>query len=313
MVGDLPFKVAFLALAVAVLLDRWLGEPPLAWHPVVWMGTLLTALTPWVLGPSPVKAFARGSTGWALGAVVSVGAALAVQICAIRWLPWWASGAVIGIALKPLFSWRMLLHESLQVETVLGRDGLEAARKQCARIVSRDTSELQAVELRESALESAAENFNDSVVSVWVWFLVAGLPGAALWRWANTADAMWGKRGQWEYAGKTAAHIDDVLGWIGARVSGLLIVLAGLLQGRRIAWWRWIEEARKTPSPNGGWPMAAIALTCGIRLTKPGVYVLNAEGAAIERTVFLKATGQLTLAYWLSVGAMAGALYGVLR
>jgi adenosylcobinamide-phosphate synthase len=132
-------------------------------------------------------------------------------------------------------------------------------------------------------MESLAENLNDSVVAPIFWFVLFGLPGAAIYRFANTADAMWGYRGlrngvNWEWAGKWAARADDVLSWLPARITALLIKL--LSQGVDLA--KLGLEARKTPSPNSGWPMAAMALALGVRLQKPGVYVLNPSGTPPE-------------------------------
>jgi adenosylcobinamide-phosphate synthase len=109
--------------------------------------------------------------------------------------------------------------------------------------------------------------------------VLLGLPGAAVYRFANTADAMWGYLGlrngrDWTWAGKWAARADDALSWLPARITALL--LHGLA---RTPGWRMLQrEARRTPSPNSGWPMAAMALRLGVRLGKPGVYVLNADG-----------------------------------
>jgi adenosylcobinamide-phosphate synthase len=133
--------------------------------------------------------------------------------------------------------------------------------------------------VRESAIESLAENLNDSVVAPRFWFVLLGLPGAALYRFANTADAMWGYPGSrggrfWQWAGKWAARADDVLSWVPARITAAL--LAAVHGG--LHWQRLAQEARKTPSPNSGWPMAAMALALGVRLAKPGVYVLHPAG-----------------------------------
>ncbi|MFX6477158.1 cobalamin biosynthesis protein, partial [Acinetobacter baumannii] len=88
-----------------------------------------------------------------------------------------------------------MLHDEVQaVEVALGQS-LPAGRAQLARLVSRDVSALTAVQVRESAIESLAENLNDSVVAPLFWFALLGLPGAALYRLANTADAMWGYPG----------------------------------------------------------------------------------------------------------------------
>jgi len=94
---------------------------------------------------------------------------------------------------------------------------------------------------------------------------------------------MWGYRGlrlgvNWEWAGKWAARADDVLSWLPARITALLLKLLGQgVEYRTLG-----VEARKTPSPNSGWPMAAMALALGVRLQKPGVYVLNPSGRPTE-------------------------------
>lgn len=125
---------------------------------------------------------------------------------------------------------------------------------------------------RESALESLAENLNDSLVAPLFWFVLLGLPGAALYRFANTADALWGYRGRWEWAGKFAAKADDLLNYIPARITGLLLC------GFGCSWKTLSREAHKTPSPNSGWPMTAMPLLLDVRLSKPGVYVLHPKG-----------------------------------
>jgi adenosylcobinamide-phosphate synthase len=116
------------------------------------------------------------------------------------------------------------------------------------------------------------------VVAPLFWFVLMGLPGAALFRFANTADAMWGYRGVYqgqncEWAGKWAARADDVLCWLPARITGVVLLAAAPQRWRQLR-----REAASTPSPNSGWPMAAMALALGLALHKPGVYALNASG-----------------------------------
>lgn len=269
------------ALWIALLIDHVLGEPPVRWHPVVWMGNYLG----WIgkrIAPVGVLAaravpFVAGALAWCIGAAIVGGVAFAVQR-ALWMLPLWATAIGLGLALKPLLAWRMLRTEVLAVDAALGVS-LDAGRTQLARLVSRDVRQLSEAEVRESAIESLAENLNDSVVAPIFWFLLLGLPGAAVYRFANTADAMWGYLGlrhgrDWTWAGKWTARADDVLSWAPARITALL--LHGLV---RTPGWRVLQrEARRTPSPNSGWPMAAMALRLGVRLGKPGVYVLNAEG-----------------------------------
>lgn len=308
------------ALWIALLVDHALGEPPARWHPVVWIGHYLGAVGRRIapLGRSTVRAapFAGGALAWCLGAVVVGGVAFGVAH-ALRMLPFWATAIGLGLLLKPLLAWRMLRSEVMAVDAALGVS-LDAGRAQLARLVSRDVQALSASEIRESAIESLAENLNDSVVAPIFWFLLLGLPGAAVYRFANTADAMWGYLGlrndrDWTWAGKWSARADDALSWLPARITALL--LHGLA---RSSGWRVLRrEARRTPSPNSGWPMAAMALRLGVRLGKPGVYVLNADGRAPQsddmartarlggqavRAAVVLATGAFFLAAWAVIG-----------
>ena len=276
-----------LALLVALGVDHWLGEPPVRWHPVVWMGKALERLTPWVLPGAPLvgghsrdfKAFGRGALVWiALAALVLI-ASWTAQWSLLQ-LPVWLASLLLGLALKPLLAWRMLRTEVQAVEVAL-QGSLEQGRERLRWLVSRDVTQLTESQVRESAIESLAENLNDSVVAPVFWFLLLGLPGAALYRFANTADAMWGYKGvyqgrNWEWAGKWAARADDVLSWLPARLTAAALALAaGGLAPRVLR-----REARRTPSPNSGWPMAAMALGLGVCLHKPGVYALNGAGRA---------------------------------
>ncbi|SFM46353.1 adenosylcobinamide-phosphate synthase CbiB [Variovorax sp. OV329] len=284
MAGSAGLAVA--ALWLALVVDRLLGEPPARWHPVVWMGHYL-GFTGRRIAPqaeSPLGAdFGRlvaGALAWGFGAAVVTGLAFALQYAAWQ-MPWWASVPFTALLLKPLLAWRMLRMEVLSVERALA-ESLDAGREQLSYLVSRDVTRLDESQVRESAIESLAENLNDSLVAPLFWFAVAGLPGAALYRFANTADAMWGYHGVrngrvWEWAGKFAARADDLLSWIPARISALLLALAAMEwpTGLRM-------EARRTPSPNSGWPMAAMALLLDVRLGKPDFYVLHRVGRNVR-------------------------------
>lgn len=286
----MPFPIldaaaAAVALLLALSIDRWWGEPPAALHPVVWMGRALGAC-----GARVAPAQATGRDLWSFWLAAIAWCALAaivlvvfgvLQWTAVAHLPAWGAALALGLLLKPLLAWRMLRREVLAVEAALG-ESLEAGRARLAWLVSRDVRQLDEAQVRESAVESLAENLSDSVVAPLFWFVLLGLPGAALYRFANTADAMWGypdMRGGrcWQWAGKWAARADDALSWLPARLTALLLWLAA--RGG-VRWCALRALARATPSPNGGWPMGAMALALGVRLSKPGVYVLNAAGRA---------------------------------
>jgi len=272
------------AVLVALVLDRAFGEPPVRLHPVVAMGHYLGAVGRRVSRPSgavprPGAEFWWGALGWCVGAAL---------VAALAWSVGWAmedlhplvQTALLGILLKPMLSWRMLRDEVRAVEAALA-ESLDAGRRRVGWLVSRDVTALSETQVREAAVSTLAENLNDSVVAPLFWFAVAGLPGAALYRFANTADAMWGYQGErggrdWTWAGKWAARVDDTLSWLPARLTALLIALPTVGRG----WSAMVANAGRTPSPNGGWPMGALAVGLGIRLGKPGVYELNVQGRA---------------------------------
>lgn len=298
------------AILLAFGIDHYLGEPAARWHPVVWMGRYLgwagrhlQRFTRQALNHgSDYKAFILGALAWSVGAAVVCVAAWALQKGllalpdALGPIPGGVLAALLlGLALKPMLAWAMLRSEVLAVEAALSPEqggSLAAGRERLSWLVSRDVTHLTETQVRESAIESLAENLNDSVVAPIFWFVLLGLPGAALYRFANTADAMWGYHGvykgrNWEWAGKWAARADDVLSWLPARLTALLLALLcrfqtndqdGPVAASFMA--RLRLEARRTPSPNSGWPMAAMALGLGVCLHKPGVYVLNAAGRA---------------------------------
>ena len=241
------------------------------------------------------------------GALVG-GLAVALQrlcVAAPALLGW----VLLGVLLKPMLAWRMLATEVQAVETALGQS-LAQGRERLAWLVSRDVHTLSEVAVRESALESLAENLNDSVVAPLFWFVLLGLPGAALYRFANTADAMWGYRGihrgrEWEWAGKWAARADDVLSWVPARLTaGLLALARGGLAWRTL--WR---EAQRTPSPNGGGPMAALALALDVTLRKPGVYALHDNGRLAQPDDTARALRLAARAGWLALVLGVGVIW----
>ena len=327
------------AVLVALGVDLAFGEPRARWHPVVWMGRYMNLVGPYmapkvastvastvaekvvIKASRPLNEFLRGCLGWSLGALlVLVAAALAngfvLQGDWLRQQPW-LQMLLLGVLLKPMLAWRMLRDEVLAVEQALA-ESLDAGRKRVGWLVSRDVSALEATQVREAALSTLAENLNDSVVAPLFWFAVAGLPGAALYRFANTADAMWGYPGErqgrhWAWAGKWTARVDDVLSWVPARLTAVLLGLP--------TFWRGMTEVMRhaglTPSPNGGWPMGALAVGLGIRLGKNGVYLLNPQGRvplATDTARALRLCGQVVavLALLAACGVAVALLDGSL-
>lgn len=267
-----------LGLLGAIALDEAFGEPANRWHPVAAIGSLLGA------GYEPFRHSSRGRQliggAAALGGVALLaggGAALIERLAPRRRR---LGAPVLALALKPAFAVRQLRQEALGVAEALERDRLPEARARLRALVSRPTSQLDASLVAAAAIESLAENLADSVVAPWLYYAALGLPGAAVYRVVNTADAMYGYRGELEWLGKAAARSDDVLNWLPSRATAMALVLAataglGLDAGRRgLRAWR--EEAGYTESPNAGQPMSVMAGCLGRRLEKQGQYVLGA-------------------------------------
>jgi adenosylcobinamide-phosphate synthase len=263
-------------VALALLLDLALGEPPTALHPTVWMGRWIGAARKRRRSRAPFSSLLEGAAWVAAGAAASAGAAWAAE----RLLP----GAARGALLKPALSLRALLSAGAEVERALaaGAEGLPEARRLLGwHLVSRDTSALSAGEVAGAAIESLAENLSDGLVAPLLAHRAGGLPAAYLYRFVNTADAMLGYRTpELEWFGKAAARADDALNWVPARLAALLLALAAPAGGGspiaalRVA----ARDAGRTASPNAGWPMAAVAGALGVCLTKRGVYALHPEG-----------------------------------
>jgi len=276
------------------------------------MGSYLRAVGARLPEYRPSVAFALGAAYWLAGALLVGVIALGCQRL-LQPLPWWLALIITGVLLKPLLALRVLLEEVRNVERAL-ITSLDEGRKTLARIVSRDTTCLDANEIRESALESLSENLSDSVVAPLFWFALLGLPGAAIYRFANTADAMWGYRGAWEWSGKFAARADDVLNLVPARITALLLLLVNKAGAN--AWRGLRREAALTTSPNSGWPMAALALTLNIRLRKPGVYILNRDGRAPTHddvSIALRRTAWGAWMFAIFVAALTTVLWPRLR
>jgi len=267
----------------ALAIDLLAGEPPAALHPTVGMGAWISRGKALRRATTPRKALVEGATVVAGGAALTGALAFAVDRV-LRLLPWPMRLVATGAALKPALSVRALLDAAAQVENALRAGRLQKARELLSwHLVSRDTSSLDACGVAAAAIESVAENFNDGLVAPLLANRVAGLGGAYVFRFVNTADAMLGYHTpELEWFGKAAARLDDALAFVPARCSALLIACAAVLTGDfamdalSVA----AADADVTASPNAGWPMAAMAGALGVRLEKHGHYRLNAPARA---------------------------------
>ena len=246
---------------IAVCLDVLLGEPR-RWHPLVGFGRLAEALerrlnTSTKL-QNPVTSRVRGA------------AALVITVC-----PWVLLTAVAArtpvlrhvVAVGSLYfalGHQSLRQHALRVHEALSQGNLIEARSSVGSMVSRDTGDMDTQAVATATVESVLENGNDAVFGALFWFLVAGAPGAVLYRLANTLDAMWGYRTpRFVYFGWAAARFDDLLNYVPARLTALTYALIG---STRTAWHCWREQAGAWESPNAGPVMASGAGALGLAL-----------------------------------------------
>jgi adenosylcobinamide-phosphate synthase len=190
-------------------------------------------------------------------------------------LPPWGGIAVLAYFLYTGLATRSLHQESLKVETALVKGDLDGARANLSMIVGRETSHLSLEEMRRAEIETVAENLADGVVAPMFFILLLGLPGLFFYKAANTMDSMVGYKNYW-YAqfGKVAARADDVLNFIPARLTALLMISTAAVLGLdwREAWQTLRRDRCKAASPNAGWPEAAVAGALGVRLGGPSTY-----------------------------------------
>ena len=293
---------AAVALVAAYALDRALGEPPNALHPVAWMGSVIARAKIWALRGSRVAQLGRGAF-IALAVPTAFSAAAYGVLRSARAFP--VIELLLTIALlKPTFAARSLREAAFAVRDALDRGDLAAARRALGSLCSRRADELGEQELVAATVESVAENTSDSVVAPLLFFACAGVPGAIFYRAVNTLDAMVGYRGPLEYTGKASARLDDLLNLVPARVTALLLLLAGALtgqdarEGARIL----ARDAHRTESPNAGWPMATMAGLLGVRLVKVDHYALGDARRPLVTADITTAWRVSSLASTLAVG-----------
>jgi len=297
-------------LLLALVIDILFGEPPRVIHPVVWMGKVISfwqrfapsehfacfhsRRLPLVIARSGATKQSHStqdrlreeSGGWPQLVYGAVTVLLTIFIFAsaayfllfyVGKISLMAYIITAALLLKSTFSFRELREIALEIKVLLASDNLKEARTKLPGLVSRETQALGKPALVSATVESVAENTCDSFVAPLFYFLLLGVPGAVAYRVVNTVDAMIGYHGEYEYLGKFAARLDDILNFVPARISGLLLVVAAYLcrRGGNRAWQVMFRDHSKTESPNAGWPMSAVAGALGVRLEKVNCYSLG--------------------------------------
>lgn len=270
----LAIEESMAVFLLAVAFDILIGEPPVRIHPVVWIGRLISFLRARA-GPTKVQGMLLAIT---VIAVSVLAAHLLVRAAGV--LP--VLPLLVGAYLfKSTFAIRCLLETSSNIGRMIEQD-IEVAKQMLPALVGRDTSSLRPAQASSAVIESLSENYVDSILSpIFYYILFAplglGLEAAIAFKAISTMDSMIGyKKPGLKELGYAGARLDDLANWIPARLSIILIALARP-RGARSAIRAALKYHSATPSPNSGWPMAAAAGSLGIRLEKPGQYILLEE------------------------------------
>jgi len=251
-------------LALALVLDAAVGEPRWVWsrlpHPAVLMGRAVDWIDRKFNHGDQRRT--RGMLSFSLLCTGALALGIVPQMLPFSWLIEIALVAIL-LAHKSLVSHVADVSRALRLSVADGRLAV-------ARIVGRDITDMGSSEISRAAIESAAENLSDAVIAPALWFLIAGLPGLLLYKLVNTADSMIGHRNQ-RYAefGWAAARFDDLMNWIPARLTALLIAL---ISASRAGHDEIRKDAELHRSPNAGWPEAAMARALDVALSGPRSY-----------------------------------------
>ena len=262
-----------LIIIVALLLDFIVGDPHWLPHPVVAMGRLIQFLDQ------------RLRHSWLNERLAGVLLLLVVVISSAG-TTWFLLNSLT--ALMPLAGWvatimlsatclaaRSLHKESARVTSALLAGDLPAARRYLSYIVGRDTEQLEEPEIWRAVVETVAENTSDGIIAPLFWLTIGGPVAAISYKAVSTLDSMVGyKNRRYLQMGWASARMDDLLNYVPARLSALLLVVSAPLAGCslsgavRIA----LRDRLKHPSPNSGHPEAAAAGALGVRLGGAACY-----------------------------------------
>nr|WP_225942099.1 adenosylcobinamide-phosphate synthase CbiB [Sporosarcina limicola] len=263
----------FIAIAIGFVLDRLIGDPPTWPHPVRWIGSFITKLTA-VLNKGRFRTLKGAIILFTTVFFVFI-AVFAIVIMAYQ------LHIVTGILIESLLiaaglSQKSLRDAALAVHDPLVAGDLPEARTKLSWIVGRDTEKLKANDIVRGTIETVSENTSDGITAPLFWAFLFGAPGVWIYKTVNTLDSMIGyKDERYDKFGTFSARADDLLNFIPARITGMLIILNTPNEGNLPFLKRftgWSRDARRHPSPNSGFLEAATAWQLGIKLGGKSTY-----------------------------------------
>lgn len=266
-----------IALLLGFFIDLLLGDPHSIPHPVVWIGKLITAVEKFVrrIFPKTVRGEnIAGGVLWLTVAGISTAVPALLLYAAYRIHP------AAGLALESIMCWQILAtkslrDESMKVYAALKEGVPENYRRAVSMIVGRDTAELDDLAVTRAAVETVAENASDGVIAPMLFLALGGAPLGFFYKAANTMDSMLGYvEMPYKNIGLVPAKMDDVLNYIPARLSALLMLAAGALLrlDAKNGWRIWRRDRRNHASPNSAQTESVCAGLLGVRLAGDACY-----------------------------------------
>jgi len=260
------FAYLAIPLFAGLILDALLGDPVWLPHPIRWFGKAISMLEykfntePYQkakgIGVTLCLVLITGGVFWSVFFIIRQYTVLYFPIASIF--------VFFGIAN------RSLINEAIKVNRTLRYKGLDAGRTQLSWIVGRDTSELSDNQVRIAVLETLSENLSDGVIAPLFYYFIGGIPLMFVYKMVNTLDSMIGyKNPRHKYFGWFSARLDDVLNFIPARMTALLIAMIGF--SRRAIHFIF-HYGHQHASPNAGYPEAALAGVLNCRFGGPNYY-----------------------------------------
>lgn len=266
-----------IALALGIVLDFILGDPHGWWHPVIGIGKIITKTETVVR-----KIFPKNKRGERIGGIVLVWFVILVSVAVPAVLLYAAYGIhrIAGVSLEAVMCYTMLAAKSLKTESMkvaeaLERDGLEAGRKSVSMIVGRDTQRLDETGVIKAAVETVAENTSDGVIAPLIFMGIFGAVGGFFYKAINTMDSMIGyKNDRYRYFGTAAAKLDDVVNFLPARVSAVVMIAAAFLCGMdgKEAFRVFKRDRYQHASPNSAQTESVMAGALGVQLAGEAWY-----------------------------------------
>lgn len=270
-------ELSMLAAGIGFLLDLLIGDPHWLYHPIRLVGHLISGLETILRRLFPKTArgeLAAGVCLLVLTAGITASAAWGLLALAGRVHPC-ARFVLETVMCYQLLAARALKDETMKVYTALQAGEIDKARYAVSMVVGRDTDVLDDIGITKAAVETVAENTSDGVIAPLLFLILGGAPLGYFYKAVNTMDSMVGyKNDRYLYFGRAAAKFDDVVNYIPARLSALLMVCAGGLLGMDAghAWKIYLRDRYHHSSPNSAHTEAVAAGALHIQLAGNAYY-----------------------------------------